>query len=94
MVANLVYSDATEPLVLLRINPAAVTATIQIECVDGASEHFPHIYGPLEVKWVTDVTAFERNPAGEFELPAVPTQRAADVTESPDSEAPRWPARY
>ncbi|HEX3824306.1 MAG TPA: DUF952 domain-containing protein [Mycobacteriales bacterium] len=77
MVANLVYTDAPEPLVLLRINPAAVTATIQIESLDGGNERFPHIYGPLEVGWVTDVFAFDRNPAGRFELPSLPSHHHA-----------------
>jgi uncharacterized protein (DUF952 family) len=94
MVANAVYADSTEPLVLLRINPAVVTATIQIENLDGGTEHFPHIYGPLDVAWVSEVFALDRNPAGKFELPATAIQQLGHAEDSPNIEASRWPTRW
>jgi uncharacterized protein (DUF952 family) len=51
-VAKFSYADASEPLVLLRIDPQRVTAPIQID--DG----FPHIYGPLHTDAVTEVQPF------------------------------------
>jgi uncharacterized protein (DUF952 family) len=94
MVANAVYGNSTEPLVLLRINPAAVTATIHIENLDGGTEHFPHIYGPLETVWVTEVFALDRNPAGEFELPATAMQRLSHDVDSTSVDPSRWPTRW
>ena len=41
------YADVTEPLVLLAIDPAKLTARLVEEVPDGADRAFPHIYGPL-----------------------------------------------
>jgi uncharacterized protein (DUF952 family) len=50
--AELIYRDATEPLVLLTIDPSRVDAEIRVE------QEFPHIYGPLTVDAVIAVGAF------------------------------------
>ena len=49
---SLIYRDATEPLVVLTIDPSLVEAEIKIE------QEFPHIYGPLFTSAVTEVTPF------------------------------------
>jgi uncharacterized protein (DUF952 family) len=41
------YADVTEPLVLLAIDPAKLTARVVEEVPDGADRAFPHIYGAL-----------------------------------------------
>jgi uncharacterized protein (DUF952 family) len=62
-VAALVYSDRTEPLLLLEIDPARVDAPIRVEAPPGASDEFPHVYGPLPVAAVVAVHDLVR--AGE-----------------------------
>lgn len=56
------YRDVTEPLVLLEIDPAALTAPLRREPAAGAApgtdgELFPHIYGPLNTDAVVAGTA-------------------------------------
>jgi uncharacterized protein (DUF952 family) len=41
------YADVDEPLVLLAIDPAKLTAPVVEEVPDDADRAFPHIYGPL-----------------------------------------------
>ena len=42
------YADVTEPMVLLRIDPALLDVpVVDEEPFPGATETFPHIYGPL-----------------------------------------------
>ena len=67
-VANFVYADNTEPLVLLRIDPTALRSPIRVEGVDAQSERFPHIYGPLTPAAVLEVFPLERR-GGEYVLP-------------------------
>jgi uncharacterized protein (DUF952 family) len=52
-VADFGYKDATEPLVLLTIDPERVRAEITVE------NGFPHVYGPLTVDAVIAVQAFD-----------------------------------
>jgi uncharacterized protein (DUF952 family) len=56
-VVVLVYADCAEPLVLLQIDSALVDAEIKVEpAVPGDDQHFPHIYGPLPVSAVIEVS--------------------------------------
>jgi uncharacterized protein (DUF952 family) len=68
-VASAIYGDCADPLVLLEIDPELVGSPIRVENVEGGSEAFPHIYGPLAVSAVRDVYPIERTAAGSFELP-------------------------
>jgi uncharacterized protein (DUF952 family) len=68
-VANAIYSDCVDPLVLLEIDPELVGSPIRVESMEGGSEEFPHIYGPLAVAAVRNVFTFERTAAGSFALP-------------------------
>jgi uncharacterized protein (DUF952 family) len=69
-VANAIYRDCPDPLVLLAIDPALVISPIRVENVEGGSEEFPHIYGTLPISAVRDVFSLERTAEGRFELPS------------------------
>ena len=47
-IAELVYAGRTD-VVLLRIDPDRVGHEIRVENLEGGSEGFPHIYGPVAV---------------------------------------------
>ena len=60
-VARAFYADVQEPLVLLRIDVAAVEASgapVRWEDVPGADRPFPHVYGPVPVAAVLEVTPY------------------------------------
>lgn len=68
-VAGFVYPDADD-LVLLTIDPEKVTAEIRFEPgAPGATEEFPHIYGPLPVAAVVNVAPVTRDGDGRMVLP-------------------------
>jgi glutathione S-transferase len=67
-VAEFLFADADD-LVLLAIDEAALEAEVRVENLEGGSELFPHIYGPLNLDAVVAVDAFERGPDGRFVLP-------------------------
>jgi uncharacterized protein (DUF952 family) len=48
------YADVTEPLVLLVIDPALLTASVVDEHVPGTDETFPHVYGAIETTAVVE----------------------------------------
>ena len=50
-----VYSDAPEPVVVLVIDPTRLTSPVRVENLDGGTECFPHIYGPIPIDAVVDV---------------------------------------
>ena len=58
MVADYIYSN-TADLVLLNIDPVKLTGEVKIENVDGTTERFPHLYGPLNIEAVTNVEEFK-----------------------------------
>jgi uncharacterized protein (DUF952 family) len=68
-VAGFIYADAEE-LVLLEIDPERLTSTVVFEPGEpGATEEFPHIYGPVPVGAVIKVHPVTRDDAGELVLP-------------------------
>jgi len=73
LVANAFYRDAPD-LVLLVIDPDRVTPEIRYERVPGQDQHYPHIYGPLNVDAVIATRPFEPGPGGTFSFdpPTVP----------------------
>jgi uncharacterized protein (DUF952 family) len=56
-VAQFVYADETEPLVVLVLDEHEIEAAgVAVRREDGGDgELFPHIYGAIDPAWVTDV---------------------------------------
>ncbi|MGZ6827444.1 MAG: DUF952 domain-containing protein [Mycobacteriales bacterium] len=50
------YASVTQPLLLLRVDPAGLPVVVEPVVPDG--EQFPHLYGPLPVGAVTEVAPF------------------------------------
>jgi glutathione S-transferase len=69
-VANLVYLDEPQDLVLLVLDTGRIGAGIRYEPVPGWADPFPHIYGPLEAAVVVRAVPLERDAAGSFRWPA------------------------
>jgi uncharacterized protein (DUF952 family) len=68
-VAEFVYADADD-LVLLEIDPERLTAEVRFEPGQpGATEEFPHIYGPVPVDAVVNVVPVTRDDSGRMVLP-------------------------
>lgn len=53
--ANRFYADIGEPVIILVIEVARLTAPLRYEDVPGSPAPFPHIYGPLNLDAVVDV---------------------------------------
>ena len=58
------YADCTEPLLLLRVDPALVGAAVLMEPAAGSTEAFPHLYGPLQASAVLEEVALARDTSG------------------------------
>jgi uncharacterized protein (DUF952 family) len=69
-VANAVYLDEPQDLVLLVLDTGQIGAGIRYEPVPGWADPFPHIYGPLEAAAVVRAVPLERDAAGSFRWPA------------------------
>jgi uncharacterized protein (DUF952 family) len=69
-VANAVYLDEQQDLVLLVLDSSRIAAEIRREPVPGWADPFPHIYGPLNVDAVVRAVPLERDAAGSFCWPA------------------------
>jgi glutathione S-transferase len=69
-VANAVYLDEQQDLVLLVLDTSRLAAEIRYEPVPGWADPFPHIYGPLDVTAVVRAVPLERDAAGSFGWPA------------------------
>ncbi len=54
---------------LLVIDPTLVGAEVRYENIEGGSELFPHIYGPLPIDAVINVMTLNANTAGRIWLP-------------------------
>jgi uncharacterized protein (DUF952 family) len=57
-IGALLYGDASVALVVLVIDPTRLTSPVKVESLDGGTEEFPHIYGPLPTSAVIDVRAW------------------------------------
>lgn len=68
-VANALYVRR-EDLVLLWINASRVAPEIRYE---GSPEQYPHVYGPLNLDAVTDVTPWSTGDDGRFRTPSCDT---------------------
>lgn len=68
-VAEFIYADADD-LVLLEIDPEKLTAPVKFEPgAPGATEEFPHIYGPIPADAVVNVIPVTRDSGGRMDLP-------------------------
>jgi uncharacterized protein (DUF952 family) len=61
--ANRIFRGSGE-LVLLVVDPAALTAPLKWERATDVGEDFPHVYGPLNVEAVVRVVAMPEGPEG------------------------------
>ena len=66
-VANAFYADAEEPLIVLRIAVDRLQAPVRWESVDGSTESFPHVYGPVPIDAVVSVSPLHRVADGSFD---------------------------
>ena len=63
------YSDVDEPLVLLVIDTDRLRSPVVDEVPEGATESFPHVYGPLNVEAVVQAVPLDaagRPPSDSF----------------------------
>ncbi|HQJ56531.1 MAG TPA: DUF952 domain-containing protein [Caldisericia bacterium] len=67
-VANSLFKNQ-KGLVLIVIDSNKITSEIKYENLEGGSELFPHIYGPLNIDAVIKVLKFEPGIDGNFTLP-------------------------
>lgn len=67
-VANRVYTGQSG-LILLKIDSTKLTAPVKEENLEGGTELFPHIYGPLPVSAVSDSAPFMWQPVDGFVFP-------------------------
>jgi len=65
-VADMVYLDEPEDLVLLVLDTRRISAEIRDEPVPGWADPFPHIYGPLDVAAVVRAVPLGRDAASGF----------------------------
>lgn len=74
-VADLAYRGHADVL-LLTIDVSRVGSPVKVENLDGGKEVFPHIYGPLPLRAVVDVTEVHLKADGSLDVapPVVPDQ--------------------
>ena len=53
------YAGVTEPLVLLVIETELLTSPVVEEVPDGATETFPHVYGPINTSAVVQTVPLD-----------------------------------
>jgi uncharacterized protein (DUF952 family) len=68
--ANRIF-DGQQGLVLLEIDPSKLTSRVVDENLEGGSELFPHVYGPIPMTAVVGVHRFPCGPDGRFSLPSM-----------------------
>jgi uncharacterized protein (DUF952 family) len=69
-VANRIFHGRTD-LVLLEIDRTALTCPVIEENLEGGTELFPHIYGPLPMTAVARVYSFPCREDGSFDMAAI-----------------------
>jgi uncharacterized protein (DUF952 family) len=60
-VAESVYPDAPDDVVLLVIDPERLADPVRYEAAEPGGERFPHLYGPLPAAAVVDVIPVPRS---------------------------------
>ena len=64
-VANNRFRGRTD-LILLHIDPSKIEAEIRYENLEGGRELFPHVYGPIPVAAIVEVTPLRPSLDGSF----------------------------
>lgn len=64
-VANAIYGGHDDLLILV-IDEDRVEPDIRYETVPGSDDPFPHIYGPLNLDAVTEISSLKRGTDGRF----------------------------
>jgi len=67
-VANRLFRGRTD-LVLLEVDCGRLSCDVVDENLEGGTELFPHVYGPLPMAAVVRVHAFPCSAGGRFDLP-------------------------
>lgn len=62
------YANVDHDLLLLVIDTDQLTSPWQLDDVPGATDPFPHVYGPLDMDAVTETRPLRRTPEG-FAVP-------------------------
>jgi len=69
-VANRFYTDATEPMIALWIDPSQLTAEVRWEAPDppapGIPDRMPHVYGPIPHRAVRAIYSLQREATGRY----------------------------
>ena len=68
-VAEFLYGQTAEDLVVLRIDAGKLTAPVRFEVPEPGAEEFPHVYGPIPVDAVVEVIPVGRDADGRLILP-------------------------
>jgi len=68
-VAERLYGDTAEDLVVLRIDGDELTAPVRFEAPEPGAEEFPHVYGPIPVDAVVEAIPVGRDADGRLILP-------------------------
>jgi uncharacterized protein (DUF952 family) len=82
--ANRLYAGRGD-LVLMQVDPARLSSPIRWEPGDPTDPEamlFPHLYGPLPLTAVTNVTAYQPGPDGIFAPPFLPEPTPESAAES------------
>lgn len=90
-VLSAIYTDVTEPLRLLVIDPSRLTSRWRFDAVAGAARPYPHVYGPVNLDAVVDTAPMTRRADGwtyPWLTPAIP---AAGPVSIRAADEPDWP---
>ncbi|GLY06715.1 DUF952 domain-containing protein [Actinoplanes sp. NBRC 101535] len=68
-VAEYVYGDAADDLVVLVIDSELLESPVKYEAPEPGAAEFPHIYGPVPTAAVTEVVPVVRDAQGRMLLP-------------------------
>lgn len=69
-IADRIYRDRDD-VILLTIDPQRLKSRVVDEPVAGTDEEYPHIYGPIDLEAVVEVTPLAERPDGTLALPSL-----------------------
>jgi uncharacterized protein (DUF952 family) len=68
-VAEYLYGDSADELVLLVIDADRLTVPVRFEAPEPDAEEYPHVYGPIPIEAVAEVLPVTRDENGRLLLP-------------------------